>query len=51
MIDAEAEDLIIIYPVLLSGGRFAKLHLPRDLTPEEADKIARIVASLAALNG
>jgi hypothetical protein len=41
------EDDLIIYPVGLSGGRYAKLYLPRDLTKMEAEKIGRIVASLA----
>jgi len=41
----------IIYPVLLSESRVAKLQLPRDLTKEEAEKIARVVMALAIPNG
>jgi len=46
-----ADDNHIIYPVNFPNGRFAKLHLPRDLTKEEAEKIARIVMALAVPTG
>lgn len=46
----ETEDPII-YPVPLREGVVAKLQLPRDLTEEEAEKIARVVMALAGVNG
>jgi len=41
----------VIYPIPLSETRAAKLQLPRDLTKDEAEKIARIVRALAEPNG
>lgn len=37
----------VIYPVELREGVVAKLHLPRDMTKAEAEKIARVVMALA----
>jgi hypothetical protein len=37
----------IIYPIPLREGVIAKLQIPRDLTKEDADKIARVVMALA----
>lgn len=41
----------IIFPIPLGEDRSAKLQLPRDLTREEAEKIARIVMALTEPNG
>ena len=45
------DDNRIICPVSFFFGRYAKLDLPRDLTKEEAEKIARVVVALAVPNG
>ncbi len=37
----------VIYPIQLKDGRVAKLQLPRNLSKEEAEKIARVVIALA----
>lgn len=39
----------IIYPIPLGPDRFAKLQLPRNLTLEEAEKIARIIIALVGM--
>ena len=45
------DDNRIICPVSFFFGRYAKLDIPRDLTKEEAEKIARVVVALAVPNG
>jgi hypothetical protein len=42
-----AEDDPLIYPIALKDGRVAKLQLPRNISKDEAEKIARVVIALA----
>lgn len=42
----ETNDPIIV-PIALKDGRIAKLQLPRDISKEEAEKIARVVLAFA----
>jgi hypothetical protein len=40
-------DECIIYPVPISNGRFARIELPFTFSKEDAEKVARVVISLA----
>ena len=38
---------VTVFPVPLSGSREAMLHLPNDLTTQEAEKVCAVVRALA----